>query len=66
MQQLPEHRPTATDILNNSWVRGEKTARYSMTETAQHLSEFNARRKFKVLLHASIKLTTGRPNVTIA
>ena len=48
MQQLPDDRPTATDLLNNSWVRGEKTAKHSMTEVAQKLREFNARRKFKV------------------
>lgn len=48
MRQSAEERPTATDLLANPWVQGEKTAKHSMVEVAHHLREFNARRKFKV------------------
>ncbi|XP_043277405.1 calcium/calmodulin-dependent protein kinase type IV-like [Venturia canescens] len=52
MRQSPNERPTAADLLTNSWIRGEKTAKHSMHEVAQHLREFNARRKFKAATHA--------------
>lgn len=48
MEQCPEDRPTARELQENPWVRGEKTAEHSMTDAVQHLREFNARRKFKV------------------
>ncbi|XP_034943197.1 calcium/calmodulin-dependent protein kinase type IV-like [Chelonus insularis] len=47
MQERSTDRPTARKLLENSWVRGEKTALHSMKKTVQHLREFNARRKFK-------------------
>lgn len=47
MQQRPEDRPTARDLLLDPWVLGEKSSERPMPNTAKHLREFNARRKFK-------------------
>ncbi|XP_015522683.1 calcium/calmodulin-dependent protein kinase type IV-like [Neodiprion pinetum] len=47
MQQRPEDRPTTRDLLLDPWVLGEKSSELPMPNTAKHLREFNARRKFK-------------------
>ncbi|XP_015608064.1 calcium/calmodulin-dependent protein kinase type IV [Cephus cinctus] len=52
MQECPEKRPTARDLLNNVWISGETNAEHSMTDAVKHLRQFNARRKFKAATHA--------------
>ncbi|KAK0181583.1 hypothetical protein PV327_003856 [Microctonus hyperodae] len=47
MQKSPEKRPTARELLKDSWICCERTSEYSMTDAVHRLREFNARRKFK-------------------
>ncbi|KDR19560.1 Calcium/calmodulin-dependent protein kinase type IV [Zootermopsis nevadensis] len=48
----PLKRPTATEVLNHPWVRGETTRQNHMSSTIKRLREFNARRKFRAATHA--------------
>ncbi|KAF7997832.1 hypothetical protein HCN44_009230 [Aphidius gifuensis] len=47
LSNCPDDRPSASDLVNNSWVKGEKTAEHPMPNIVKNLREFNARRKFK-------------------
>lgn len=52
----PDARPTAEDVLNHSWVRdgGEARSDPLPMEVPERLLNFNAKRKFKAAVYASI------------
>jgi serine/threonine protein kinase len=46
----PHKRLNAEQLLSHPWIVGEGTPRKELPNVTQQMKEFNARRKFKVIL----------------